>query len=114
MPRPARQLTHSLNRKDNPLVLSETLDENAMQTLLDLSIADRFPEQYNEWLTAQNYISDITSRELTKRQGVFFEELASKEYEMQRVLCNAVVGDVMELFPYVLFTSAPSHRMLRP
>ena len=101
----ARQLTRSLNRKDNSLVLSETLDENALQTLLDLSIADRFPEQCDEWLTVKKSISDSTSRELAKRQGVLFEEPASKEYEMQRVLCNAVVGDVMELFPYVLFIS---------
>jgi hypothetical protein len=85
-----------------------------MQTLLDLFIEDRFSEQCNEWLAAKKNISDSTSRELTKRQGVLLEELASKEYEMQRVLCNAVVGEVMGLFPYVFFVSAPSHRMLRP
>jgi hypothetical protein len=28
-------LMRCLNRKDNAIVLSETLDENAMQTLLD-------------------------------------------------------------------------------
>lgn len=110
----ARQLTHSLNRKDNPLVLSEALDENAMQTLLDLSIADRFSEQCNEWLATKKNISDFTSRELTKRQRVLIEEFASKKNEMQRVLRNAVVGGVMELFPYVFFVSSPSHRMLRP
>ena len=85
-----------------------------MQTLLDLSIADRFSEQCNEWLATKKNISDFTSRELTKRQRVLIEEFASKKNEMQRVLRNAVVGGVMELFPYVFFVSSPSHRMLRP
>jgi hypothetical protein len=91
------------------LVLSETLDENAMQTLLDLSIADRFPKQCHEWRAATKNISDSCSQEWTKRQPIAFEELASKEYEMRRVLRGAVVGDVVELFPCVLFVNAPSH-----
>jgi hypothetical protein len=84
---------------DNALVLSETLDENAMQTLLDLSIADRFPEQCNEWHAAKQDISDFYSRESTKRERIFFEELASKGYEMRPVLRDVVVEDVMGIFP---------------
>jgi hypothetical protein len=98
---------------DNALVLSETLDENAMQTLLDLSIADRFPEQCNEWHAAKQDISDFYSRESTKRERIFFEELASKGYEMRPVLRDVVVEDVMGIFPCVLFVSA-RHKMLRP
>lgn len=111
----ARQLTYGLNRKDNPLVLSETLDETAIQTLLGLSLADRYPEQCNEWHDVKENISDLISRERTKRQHILFEELDSKQRELRRVLRNAVVKEVMELYPCVLlFVSAPSHRMLRP
>jgi hypothetical protein len=107
-------LMHCLNRKDNAVVLSETLDESAMQTLLELSIANRFPKQCDEWHAAKKNISDFHSREWTKKQQIAFEELATNEHEMRRVLYDAVVGEVIALFPCVLFVISPSHGMLKP
>jgi hypothetical protein len=95
------------------MVLSETLDENAMQTLLELSIANRFPKQCDEWHAAKKDICDFCSREWTKKQETAFEELATKEHEVRRVLYDAVVGEVIALFPCVLFVIAPSHGKLR-
>ena len=95
--------TYDLNRKDNTLVLSETLNESAIQTLLDLCIEERFPKQCNEWHVARKEFSDMLAREWMERQRILFEELASKEDEMRRILRDAVVRDVMELFPCVLF-----------
>jgi hypothetical protein len=109
-----RPLTHGLNRKDNVLVFSETLDENAMQILLDLSIADTFPRQCNEWHATKKVISDSCSQKCSTRQHTAFEEFTSEEHEMRRVLHDAVVGDVLELFPCVLFVSTPIHKILRP
>ena len=105
---------HCLNRKDNAVVLSETLDENAMQTLLDLFIADEFPKQCDEWHATKKNISEFYAQERTKREHIVFEELASKEHEIRRFLRDAVVEDVMALFPYVLFASILSHGVLRP
>jgi hypothetical protein len=107
-------LMHCLNRKDNTMVLSEKLDENAVQTLLDLSIANKFPKQCDEWHSAKKNISDFYFREWTKKEQTAFEELATKEHEMRRVLYDALVGEVMALFPCVLFAIAQSHGMLRP
>jgi hypothetical protein len=81
------------------MVLSETLDENAVQTLLDLSIANKFPKQCDEWHSAKKNISDFYFREWTKKEQTAFEELATKEHEMRRVLYDALVGEVMALFP---------------
>jgi hypothetical protein len=103
-----------LNRKDNAMVLSEALDENAMQTLLELSIENRFPKQCDEWRAAKKDISACHSREWTKKQQTDFEECATKEHEVQRVLYDVIVEEVMALFPCVLFVIAPSHGMLRP
>lgn len=105
---------HYLNRKDNAVVLSETLDENAMQTLLDLFIADKYPKQCDEWHATKKNISDFYAGERTKREHIVFEELASKGHEMRRVLRDAVVKDVMALFPCVLFVDILSHGVLRP
>jgi hypothetical protein len=85
-----------------------------MQTLLGLFIANKFPKQCDEWHAAKKNISDFHSREWTKKQQSAFEELATKEHEMRRVLYDAVVGEVMALFPCVLFVIAQSDGMLRP
>jgi hypothetical protein len=105
---------YCLSRKDNAVFLSEALDENAMQTLLELFIADKFPKQCDEWHAAKKNISDFYSRERTKREHNVFEELASKEHEMRQVLRDAIVEDVMVLFPCVLFVSVLRHGVLRP
>jgi hypothetical protein len=99
---------------DNAVVLSETLHENSMQTLLELSITNRFPKQCDEWHAEKRRISDFHARERAKREHNVFEEVASKEHEMRQVFYDAVVEDVMALFPCVLFVIAPSHKMLRP
>jgi hypothetical protein len=99
---------YGLSRKNNSLIISEKLDENAMQTLLDLFIAERFPEQCDEWRASKTNISDFHSWERNERQRVIFEELASREHEIRRALCDAVVGDVVGLFPCVLFLSDPT------
>ena len=104
-----RRLTYALNRKDNALVLSETLDEDAMQTLLDLSIT-----QCNGWHAVKQEISDIIARRSTERQRAAFEELASKEDQLQCALRDAVVKEVVLLFPCVSFSIIAGHRMFRP
>ncbi|KAH9963060.1 hypothetical protein BJV74DRAFT_880022 [Russula compacta] len=85
--------------RDNPLVFSEALDENAMQILLDLHIADIFPQQCNKWRDMKQDISVFLAREQANRQVTLFEELASKEDALQRVLRDAIIEDVTALFP---------------
>lgn len=99
---------YCLNSKDNTMVLSETLDENAIQTLLDLFIANKFSKPCDEWLAMKTNISDIHSRELTKKQQNAVEELTAKEHKIRHVFYDAIVGDVMVFFPCVLSVVSPS------
>jgi hypothetical protein len=96
-------LMHCLNRKGSTVVLSETLDENAMQTLLALSIANRFSKQCDEWHAEKKGIFDFHAQERTKREQNISEELASKEHEMRQMFYEVVVEDVMALFPCVIY-----------
>jgi hypothetical protein len=93
------------------LVLSATLDENAVQTLVDVAISDLFPKPCKEWQAVKRDIRGISDRESTKRQGVVFQELANKEDALRRVLRGAIVEDVMGLFPYVPFNGPSSYRI---
>jgi hypothetical protein len=94
------------------LVLSATLDENAVQTLIDIAISDLFPKPCEEWGILKWEICDFCNRESTKRQGVVFQDLASKEDALHRVLREAIVKAVMGLFPYVPFSGPSSYSIL--
>ncbi|KAI9444051.1 hypothetical protein H4582DRAFT_1918933 [Lactarius indigo] len=78
---------------NNALVLSETLDGNAIQILVGVAIAERFPEQYDKW-RARNQGAQLTERKETVRK-----EIIRGEDSLRRVLHGAVVEDVMGLFP---------------
>jgi hypothetical protein len=90
------------------LVLSENLGENAIQILVDLHLAHAFPEQCNEWQSVKQDISDILTRERVKGERSGLEKLAGEESALRYVLRDAVVQDVMALFPCVLFVNSPT------
>ncbi|KAI0302897.1 hypothetical protein B0F90DRAFT_1935607 [Multifurca ochricompacta] len=85
--------------KNNCLVLSETLDENTMQTLVDIAISELYPKPCSEWHAVKQDIYDILSRESMKRQNTTLEDIANNETTLKRVLREALVEEVANLFP---------------
>lgn len=85
------------------MILSATLDENAVQTLVDI-VSDLFPKVCEDWNAAKLNILHDCDRELTKKQDSAFQELASVEDAVRCILREAVVDEVMSLFPYVHLT----------
>jgi len=96
------------------LRLAETLDESAMQILIDIHLEDTFPQQCQEWNRAKQGISDELTLEKMMRQRAGFEELANQENTLRRVLRDAVIEELMALFPCVLFENSSNRGMLRP
>lgn len=80
-----------------------------MQILFDLPIPDISPQQCHKWRDMKQDISDFFVQERANRQVAVFEELASKEDALRRVLRDAVVEDATALFPYVTLSNLPSH-----
>ena len=95
------------------MILADTLDESAIHILIDIHLADTFPKQCKEWDRAKQGISDDLAMEKTMRQRAGFEELASRETTLRRLLRDAVIEEVMTLFPCVLSESSPDRGMLR-
>ena len=58
-----------------------------------------FPEQCNEWRNAVTNARGYFREEMTKRQYKLSQELNEQEVSLQRALWDAVVVDVMKLFP---------------
>jgi hypothetical protein len=103
-----RRDTHSIHRKGNALVLSEALEENAVKVLVNVALSNIFSEQCSKWHAAKKDIRERSDNELIERQEAVCENLAREEYALQGILREAVVRDVVKLFPWVFFLASPS------
>ncbi|KAI0250873.1 hypothetical protein BJV78DRAFT_1393001 [Lactifluus subvellereus] len=85
--------------KNNVLVLSESLDENSVQTLVKIALADLFPERCNTWRAMIRDTRTLFAQELQTRKDTVRRELLGRVDSLRRVLRDAVVDDVTKLFP---------------
>jgi hypothetical protein len=107
------QCTYTFNSIDNALVLSESLDEKAVQTLVDIGIADLFPENCDKWRTTNQGIHARYMQELAKRKDMIREEIITREHSLRHALREVVVEEVMATFPYVLLCGPEAVRCSR-
>jgi len=89
-------------RKEHSLVLSEYLKDEAVRILVDEVISDTFSKQCDEWRSATTDICESFREEMKKKQRTACQDLSSQETSLRRALLDAVVDDVIKLFPYVL------------
>jgi hypothetical protein len=95
----SRDNTHNFYRNENYLVLSEALDEKAVQILMDVALLKKLPEQCSMWRKVQTDIREKSREELSRRQGVACQDLDREEHALRVALREAVVTDVVKLFP---------------
>ena len=91
---------HVFYRMNNSFVLSEELEEDAVKTLVDVAIEDLFPEPCDKWRTRNQENRTWCKQELVKRKDTVRQEIARGEDSLLRALHEAVVEDVIKLFPY--------------
>ncbi|KAH9047121.1 hypothetical protein EDB84DRAFT_1462824 [Lactarius hengduanensis] len=84
---------------NSALVLSENLDGNAVQILVGVAIAEHFPEQCDKWRARNQGARTKFMQELTERKETVRKEVIRGEDSLRRVLHEAVVEDVIGLFP---------------
>ena len=81
------------------MVLTETLDEKAIQILVGIAIAERFPEQCDKWRSKSHGARTLLTQELTERKEIIRKDVIRGEDSLRGLLREAVVEDVMKLFP---------------
>ena len=84
---------------NSTLVLSETLDEKAVQILVSVAIAERFPEQCDKWRTRSHGARAKFMQELAAKKETMRKEVIRGEDSLRGLLREAIVEDVMKLFP---------------
>jgi hypothetical protein len=93
---------HVLYRIDNALILSEELDESSVRALIDVAIADLFPELCDKWHATNQDVNTRYKEELGKRMDMVHQEIERGLNSLQCTLLEVVIEDVLGLFPYVL------------
>ena len=84
---------------NSALVLSETLDEKAVQILVGIAIAERFPKQCDKWRTNCRGARSMFMQELTDKKDAIRREVLRGEDSLRGLIRKAVIDDVMKLFP---------------
>ena len=84
---------------NSALVLSETLDEKAVQILVGIAIAERFPKQCDKWRTSCRRARSMFMQELTDKKDAIRREVLRGEDSLRGLIRKAVIDDVMKLFP---------------
>ena len=84
---------------NSALILSETLDENAVQILVGIAIAELFPEQCDKWRARCRGAHSIFMQELTDKKETIRKEVLRGEDSLRGLIREAIVEDVMKLFP---------------
>lgn len=85
--------------EENTLVLSEFLDEDAVEILVDVALSHNFREQCKAWSAEVKHTRERFRQGLSERQNKAYEDIRRQEASLRRALRDAVVEDVMKIFP---------------
>ncbi|KAH9023071.1 hypothetical protein EDB83DRAFT_2527400 [Lactarius deliciosus] len=86
-------------KRSNALVLSDDLDEDTVQTLVNIVLSDLFPEQCTQWRVMQQDIRDMFMREQTRNKSAVAQDIANTGGSLRCALREEVVDHVSTLFP---------------
>ena len=93
-------------------MLSESLVEDEIQTLVREALGDLFPKQCKDWHVRKQHINEIFLQERREKSIAVARSLADAEDSLQLALREQVVDHVISIFPYVLLRSC-LHRSRR-
>ncbi|KAI9443805.1 hypothetical protein H4582DRAFT_1846182 [Lactarius indigo] len=95
--------------RSNALVLSDNIDEDTVQTLVNVALSDLFPEQCKLWRVMQQDIRDIFMQEQTRKKGAVAQDIANTGGSLRCALREEVVDHVTTLFPSLDRNGLSSH-----
>lgn len=72
-----------------------------MQSLVAVALGTLFPELCDEWHSLKQNLHEYFTWERTEKESDVVRDLANKEAPLQHALREAVVGHVINIFPYV-------------
>ena len=94
-----KDLTYVFDRNENAVVLSENLNEKAIEILIDLTFWKLFPSKCDRWRDSKKNVGDKFKEEVTVRTEAAYQDILSKEEALRHALRESVVDDVIKLFP---------------
>ena len=90
---------HCFDRNENAVVLSEALDEKAIDILVELAYWKMFPQQCDMWRATKKDVREKFKKEAAERSRAACQDLQRTEDSLRRALRESVVDHVMKLYP---------------
>ena len=84
---------------ENSVVLSEALDEKAIDILIELAFWKLFPHQCGKWRATKKYLSEESQKAIDMESDAVHQEILENKNLLSRALRESVVDHVMSLFP---------------
>lgn len=81
------------------MVLSEALDEKAIDILTELAFWKLFPHQCGKWSATKKYFCEESQKAIEMESEVVCRELLENKNLLRRALRESVVDHVVTLFP---------------
>jgi hypothetical protein len=86
-------------RTENAVVLSEALDEKAIDILIELAFWKMFPDQCRKWRATKKYFCEESQKAIEMESEAVCQGLLESKNLLRRALRESVVDHVMTLFP---------------
>jgi hypothetical protein len=83
--------------KSGGLRFDRNMDEGAINMLIRYSLLERFPAECEAW----NQRKEGTRKALQREENMIKENLIHSSEELQNILREAIVDEIVKIFPYV-------------
>ena len=87
------------DRNENAVVLSEDLDEKAIDILIELAYGKIFSQQCDRWKATKKEVREKFKKEAAERSKAACQDLERTEDSLRRALRESVVDHVIKLYP---------------
>jgi hypothetical protein len=84
---------------------SRSLDEDAIDILIQCGLQERFPEVCNAWKNSVEQARKLREGKIKQMEVDLKEELESKSAQLRDLLRQSIVDSIVNKFPYVKFVA---------
>jgi hypothetical protein len=99
-------LDESDSSESGALCLSHSLDENAIQALVQCGLQKRFPREYSNWAQRNEEVRRNLEAGTNKEKAAIAEKLAGESAKLEKVIRQAIVNAIINTFRCVAFIAS--------
>jgi hypothetical protein len=85
--------------------LSKSLDEDAIDILIQCGLQERFPKECNTWKSSVDEAVKLREGKVKQLEADLKQELEGKSAQLEVLLRQSIVDSIVDIFPCVVFVA---------